>query len=86
MFAPLPDESEEGAGLPGGYNDEDDEHKDEDDAEIVHEGWSFHARPGCEVGGVTCCDIVVWLHLLILFSFLHLERMRMKMKVSEAFL
>lgn len=50
----FPDESEEGAGLPGGYNDEDDEQKDEDDAEVGHEGWSFHTRPGHEVGGATC--------------------------------
>lgn len=49
------DESEEGAELPAGYHDEDDEHKDEDDAEIGHEGWSFHTRPGHEVGGVACC-------------------------------
>lgn len=61
-FCVFTDDSEEGAGLTGGYNDEDDERKDEDDADIEHEGWSFHTRPGCEVGGVT-------LLLLLLFGF-----------------
>lgn len=66
------DESEEGAELPAGYHDEDDEHKDEDDAEIGHEGWSFHTRPGHEVGHeVTCCFCrcccLASAHLFILF-------------------
>lgn len=67
------DESEEGAELPAGYHDEDDEHKDEDDAEIGHEGWSFHTRPGHEVGGASCCFgrycccCLASAHLFILF-------------------